>query len=182
MAVAPLFAPDLAALQASLRLTAVKSGDALAIIDDAVREVRLGFTRRLGATAVAALVAIDYDPTATTATTADEIRREIANLTEIAWVRKLLLERLPTIFRDSSGDAALTWQTDGLTREAGEEQRRSLIASLSAQVEEGFEALLGDDEADAATFSATTFEPDDDKNPAPGDSTKDASGSFNLGD
>ena len=180
--VAPLFAPSLAALKASLRLSAVEDGDALVMVEDAVREVNLGFARQLGLDAVAALVAIAYDPAVAAPATTDEVRREVANTTEIAWVRMLLLQRLPTIFRDSSGDAMLAWQNDALTRETGDSQRRAMIEALDAQIKDGLEMLLGDDEPDAATFSATTFEPDPDKNPAPGDSMKNWGTYSPLGD
>lgn len=147
--IAPLFVADADSLRASLRLSALTTSpsDAAVLVDDAIREVRLGFLRRLGLSRTAALVALVYDPTAGAPTTEDEILRECANLTEILWVKKLLLTRLPTLFRDSAGESRLDFNTEALTRESPAQQQQVELDRLDSQIEENLELLAGDSEA-----------------------------------
>jgi len=158
--IAPLFVADAATLRTSLRLSALNetASDAGALVDDAVREVRLGFARRLGLPRVTELVAMTYDPTGGAPTTDDEMLRECANLTEILWVKKLLLTRLPTVFRDSSGEARLDFNTEALTRETAEADRQTEIERLNASVEDNLDFLAGR-ESVQDSWKATTFGP-----------------------
>lgn len=157
--VSPVFVRDLPTLKASLRLSSVADdNDADSIISDAVRAARSDLQRRLGITRVASLAAIVYDPEAAAPATADELLRETANLTEIAMCRRTLLRRLPTLFRDASGDAALSWQQDALTRERNADTKRELD-ELDRQIEENLTLLEGGD--DQEKIKATSFEPED---------------------
>jgi hypothetical protein len=166
--ISPLFVADADSLRASLRLTALNSAgtDAAVMVDDAIREVRTGFLRRLGVARVGVLVAIDYDPTAGAPANEDEILREVANLTEILWVRKLLLTRLPTTFRDASGQARLDWNADALTRETAESDRQAELERLTATIEDNLELLAGDSTlTNESSWKATTFGPTDPPRP-----------------
>jgi len=157
---APLFVADADTLRASLRLSALNTSpsDAVVLVDDAIREVRLGFARRLGLTRVTELVAMVYDPAVGAPTTEDEMLRECANLTEILWVRKLLLTRLPTVFRDSSGEPRLDFNTEALTRETAEADRQEELDRLTATIEDNLDFLAGRTSVQDS-WKATTFEP-----------------------
>jgi hypothetical protein len=158
--VTPLFVPDLAELQAALRLSSLDATkDVFVILTNVVREERLGFIKRLGATRVAELVAFTYDPKAAAPATTDEMLREIANLTEIAWCRMLLYQQLPILFRDSTGDAHRAFQEDALTRESNEAKRQAEIERLEEWIEEQLQILEGSQAADEeSTLSASVPE------------------------
>lgn len=143
--IAPIFVADADSLRESLRLKALNTSpsDAAVLVDDAMREVRLSFQRRLGRTRVDELVLMAYDPEAGAPATDDEMLRECANLTEIIWVKKLLLTRLPTIFMDSSGAARLDAETDALTRETAEADRNAELDRLTATIEDNLDYLAG---------------------------------------
>jgi hypothetical protein len=160
--ITPLFVASASALLASLRLSAVEGTEtnAATMVDDAIREVRVGFLRRLGVDRVGVLVALVYDPTAGAPADNDEILREVANLTEVLWVRKLLLTRLPTIFRDASGQVDLSWQADALTRETAQADRQAELERLTATIEDNLELLSGDSTVtNESSWKATTFSP-----------------------
>ena len=158
--ISPLFVADADTLRASLRLSALNTSpsDAAALVDDAMREVRLAFQRRLGMERVNVLVAIDYDPTSAAPASDDEMLRECANLTEILWVRKLLLTRLPTVFRDASGEARLDFNTEALTRETAEADRNAELDRLTATIEDNLDFLAGRTSVQDS-WKATTFSP-----------------------
>jgi hypothetical protein len=157
---APLFVADADTLRTSLRLSALNTSptDAVALVDDAIREVRLGFMRRLGASRVAVLVGFTYDPESGAPDTENKMLRECANLTEILWVKKLLLTRLPTVFRDSGGEARLDFNTEALSRETPQEDRLAELDRLNATIEDNLDFLAGR-ESVQDSWKATTFEP-----------------------
>ena len=109
----PVF-QDRAELLLSLRLQGSEDVQAQALINDSIRNVRVGIYGQLGETRVTALLAIT--PTET-ATTTDELDRLRANQLEILWNRFNLLATLPTIFRDSSAQVFSEWNEEALTRE-----------------------------------------------------------------
>lgn len=142
MAIAPLFVVSMTALKARLRLTGAASTDALAMIDDAVERVRVGFYRRLGKTRIDAILAQIYtDAPATTA----ELDRTQANLTEVAWIKLILTERMPLAFMDGAAvKFQEAWNEEAPFRHLTLEDAQALIASLRAEVEEGLSLLEGE--------------------------------------
>lgn len=155
MAVVPLFFADMATLKSNLRLSNIPTGkDALTIIDQAVQEVRVGFYEKLGAATITTLLAtVHVDNPTTTA----EVSRARANATEVAWVKLLLICRLPIMFVDGSAHVRESWNDEGLTRRALDSELRKIKALLNQQVEDGL-AILGADE-DEAGLSISVIEP-----------------------
>ncbi len=142
MAIEPLFMADRAALVAELRLTGSQNGDAPAIIDGTIQEVRIGFYDCLGATRVDKIKAF---VTAENPATDDELTRVRAEKTEVMWVRMFLLTRLPNFFLDSSGDTPQAFNEEGLTREPRPDSRGRELSRLNAEILKRLDALRGED-------------------------------------
>lgn len=142
MAIAPLFMLDRDALVAELRLTGSQNGDASAIIDGTIQEVRIGFYDCLGRTRVDQIVAF---ATADNPATDDELTRVRAEKTEVMWVRMFLLTRLPNFFLDSSGDTPQAFNEEGLTREPRPDLRGRELSRLNAEILKRLDALKGED-------------------------------------
>lgn len=140
MAVEPLFMLDRDALLAELRLTAAVNNDAPAIIDGAIQEVRIGFYDCLSASRVDDIVAF---VTADNPSTDDERTRVRAEKTEVLWMRKLLITRLPNFFLDSSGDVPQAFNEEGLTREPRPDILAREINRLNTEILKNLEALKG---------------------------------------
>lgn len=155
MAVAPLFVVDRDALVAELRLTAATDGDAPAIIDGTIQEVRLNFYDCLSTARVDQIVAF---ATAENPATPDERTKVRAEKTEVMWVRMLLLTRLPNFFLDSSGDVPQAFNEEGLTREPRIDAKGVELNRLNAEIIKSLEVLKGledctiENEVQASTF------------------------------
>ena len=137
----PLFVTDLATLKAQLRLSGVPSDqDAHVMVQSALMQVRAGFYARLGVTRVAELVALtpSADPT-----TENGILRGIAEQTEVMWTRCKLLDRMPTVFMDSSGAYQELLNQEGIARSLPLSHIEAQKARCSAQVEEWLAILDG---------------------------------------
>lgn len=142
MAIAPLFVPDLDTLKARLRLSAVDTGDASAVVNSAVEEVRLHLYEELGEDLVTDLVAL---PRVENPTTDDGLRRLRAENIELLWVRMLLMQRLPTFYAQSFGQTRKAWNEEGITREArGSEYKRDLTNLLN-EIRDALAHLTGDE-------------------------------------
>jgi hypothetical protein len=161
----PLFAADLAELQSGLRLSSLdKTKDAASILANVLREVRLGFVKRLGKPRVDELVAFTYDPSTGAPADDDQMMREVANLCELDWCRLLLYQQLPVLFRDSTGEALKSWNNDALTRESNEEKRKTEILRLEEKVEQALQILEGSEAADEESgWNASVPEAEDEQ-------------------
>ena len=158
MAVEPLFVADKDTLKSRLRLSGAAQTDALAQIDQAIEDVRVGFyddAQGLGVSRVTALLAISYEENATTA---EALLRTRANNLEVSWVRLLLMRRLPTLFMDASGNSLDVWNEEPLTRKAGRSLRDE-IARLELEVAEGLAYLGAGDDDDVGDLGVVVFEP-----------------------
>lgn len=157
MAVAALFAPSMTAIKTALRLEGAATASALAVIDQAVRDVRIEIYRRLSATRVTAiLLTADTDAPTTDA----QIVRCLATSVEIKWVRLLLLRRLPTVFIDSSGMKQQAWNDEAGFRAATTNLQKE-IERLEAEIDADLEALSGDvDIDDKSAFNVSCLGPD----------------------
>lgn len=160
MAVEPLFVADMDTLKSRLRLSGAAQDDALAQIDQAVEDVRVGFyddVQGLGVTQVTTLLAIDY---AENATTAEDLLRTRANNLEVTWVRLLLMRRMPTLFMDASGSTLDTWNEEPLTRKSGRDLSAE-IKRLESEVAVGLAYLGAGDDDDVGLLGVTVFEPEE---------------------
>lgn len=164
MPAAPLFVADLDTLKARLRLSGLPSGgDGEALYDEALMRVRTGFYRRLGATRVDTILAIDYeaDPE-----TSDEVLRAVANSAEVKWTYLVLIDLMPTLFMDASGQSQEVWNTEGLFRQGRPSASR--IQALKDDLETDLAFLSGDPD-EVSTMRSDTIDPDPEA-PDPGDS------------
>jgi hypothetical protein len=164
MPATPVFILDLDTVKAQLRLSAVDTGDASAVLDATMGEVRVGLYHKLGSSLVAELVAI---PPGDPATTADELRRLLAENVEYLWVRMILMQRLPMLFMQSAGVTRHAWNEEGITREASGSDIRRALRELEQQVQQGIAILTG--LASDGGITATVILPDETP-PRPGDS------------
>ena len=136
---APLFVANETTLRSQLRLSGVPaSGDADAMISNAIMEVRGGFIRRLGLTRIDVLVAMAFS---STPTTDDESLRLVANVTEVKWVKSVLMRTLTSMFLDGSGGALQDYHNEAPFRSSGPFERDREIKRLLGEVEENLQLL-----------------------------------------
>lgn len=174
MATVPLFVASLATLKQMLRLTGVPSaGDAAEMVLEGIRRARLAFHRRLGSARVAVLVAMTYDDTPDDD---NELLRILANSVEVKLVHTYLLDTLPTMFMDGSGNAQEIWNDEAPYRSGPVPE--STKARLKAEIEEDMALLAGEVEfGDETSWKITLNEPDE-APPEPGATAFEDSGSM----
>ncbi len=138
----PLFNVNLAAVKARLRLTGVPSGvDADAMIQSALRTVRVNIYSRLGVSTVDGIVAL---ASIENPTTADAITRGIAEQLEVLWTRVVLLDQLPTLFMDSGAGSQEFMNQEGLNRSMRSDLLENQLKRFLAQIEEWLGLLAGE--------------------------------------
>ena len=150
MAIAPLFVASMTALKTSLRLEGAKAAGALATVDDAVRDVRLGFYAELGLTRVAELVALSSEENPDDA---NSLLRARAEQTEIKWVRLLLKERMPSLLLDGSAIKQQVWNDEGAFAMKALSDRE--IQKLKDEIAGDLEILAGDAEVESRVQAET---------------------------
>lgn len=165
MGATPTFLPDLPMLKARLRLSSVDTGDAAALIDSVVEEVRVGLFHELGSSLVAELQAVTISDTPVTD---DELRALRAQSVEILWCRMLLMRRMPVLFLPALGQARDAWNDEGIAREASSSQIRKEAAKLQEEINISLSILRGDTDA-GETVRAATIGPETTP-PTPGES------------
>lgn len=144
MAVAPLFVADLDKLQLELRLQGLRTGsEGMSIFTRATSAARVYLYQRLGLALTTSLVALTE---VENPTTADEVRRKAASLVEVEIVRCDLLDIMPVMVADASGDAQQTYNDEGVWRSVSPEEREEAIARCRARIEELIELLLSEDD------------------------------------
>lgn len=138
----PLFAQDVAAVKAALRLSGVApDSDAHAMIEDSLSHVRAGFYQRLGGPRVATIKAL---PIVDNPTTDNEVLRSISVLCEVKWTQMVLLDKLPIIFMDASGGDQEFINQEGTFRSILPARLEAARARAEEQVEEWLAILAGD--------------------------------------
>ncbi len=167
MATAPLFIADLATLKSKLRLSGVAAtSDADDIVNEAILLVRSGFYRELGAPVVTTLLALSFSETPTTN---DQIKRAVANSTEVKWVRAELIRMLPMSFMDGNADQAQVFQDEALFRDSSARQLDQERIRLETDIQQNLDLLRGaEDIATESTIRIHTVAPDCPR-PLPGD-------------
>lgn len=169
MSVSPLFVTDIDTLKGRLRLSGSVSSDSVAIIEDAVQKVRIGFYRALGASRITTLLALGEDDNPVTD---DGILRATASVTEVMWVRRLLLRTMPVLLLGSQSSDQTAWNQDGLVREAGHGSVEAEINRLKKEIDENLQILAGEED-DTGDVLASTIGPDETP-PLPFDSITDS--------
>lgn len=156
MAVAPLFVADLDTLKAKLRLGGMGAAGGEAVLAQAIEDVRLGFydeVTGLGKSLVDTLLAIAY---VENATTASALKRTRANSVEVAWVKWLLMQRMPTVFMDGGHITHEMWNEEPIARR---QPGKAELERLRAEVLDGLAALRSLAATDRGD-TMLTFEPD----------------------
>lgn len=115
MPVTPLFFDDVDALKTELRLSGSTQTDTAAIIERAIKEVRVGFYDNLGTERMAQLLALTVEDSPTSS---EGILALKAQNAEVLWTRLKLFQVLPTLFMDSSGNTAQIWNEEGVLRDS----------------------------------------------------------------
>lgn len=158
MAIEPLFLASKDELKSRLRLSGAAQADALAQVDHAIEDVRMHIydeDRGLGAARVTEILTVSYVENATTSAA---MVRTMARSLECAWVRLLLLRRMPMIFMDASAVTQEVWNEEPVTR-FGPSGVRQEIERLEQEIQDLL-ANLGGDEDDAG-IGVVVFEPEE---------------------
>ena len=149
MAQVPLFIADEDTLRKQLRLSGVPAGvDADEMISTAILEVRSKFIRRLGLTRINVLVAMTFNETPTTE---NESLRLVANMTELIWVKAMLMRSLTVMFLDGAGGALQDFHNESAFRSTGPFERDREIKRLEAEIQENLELLEGTESIESET-------------------------------
>lgn len=115
MAVEPLYNESLDKLLLIARIEPANDDNTLAAVEQAVRDVRLGFFSQLGRDRTLEIVTY---PLVDNPTTDDELLRSSAASAEALWLTILLMQRLPVLFMDNSASAGDKFNDEPLTRDA----------------------------------------------------------------
>ncbi len=140
MAVEPLFNASTAIVQGGLRLTGVKaSSDGESIFLRGMSAARIGLYQRLGTAIVTEMLAVaDVD----NPTTLVQMRRKACSLVEIEWVRSQVLQTMPVIVADASGDKDQLFNDEGVWRSIDVEELDVLLRRIDGGIEELLELIL----------------------------------------
>jgi len=158
MAAIPVFVADNTTLLSKLRLSSLQTtSDAYEIYEEALLETRVGFIRRLGNSRVATIQGYSFSETPTTE---NENIRLIANVSEVKWVRSVLMRTLSTRFLDSSGGELHDMQLEAAFRSTGGFEREQELKRLKEELEQMLQLLEGHESVAAeTTYHITTLEP-----------------------
>lgn len=140
MAIAPLFISSVVDVKKRLRLSGVvDSSNAQSMIEEALRTVRVGFYRRISNERISeiASAAVTENPTNDA-----EIIRQLAEVTELKWIRLELLRTMPTLFADSTPLTQEAWNTEALLRGSSVSERDMEIRRLEADIEQAMSVLV----------------------------------------
>jgi len=139
---APLFLADTPALLAALRMSGlleVPEADGNSIVNEAIQAAVVRFYRELTAAQIQTLQDTTFTPQPTSAA---EAKRMLANLTEVRLVRLYLLDTVDVRFADANSGNRTAWNAEAPLFASGEE-KASMRAMLSTEVEDAFSILSG---------------------------------------
>lgn len=140
----PFFVADIETLKSELRLTGTSyCDDVQTILERALLWARLKMFREVGEDQMNTVQAIAYTANPTTA---DQIRRASANLMEIECVYCYLLDTLPVVFKDASGNTQQIWNDLGTFRDTDSFDREQLKEQCQNRVAELVDAVRSDDD------------------------------------
>lgn len=135
MAIEPLYYSSLEELYRTARIETADDTQTVAAVEQAVRDVRLGFYSKIGKTR--ALEVAGYSLTENP-TTDEEILRSQGASAEALWLTIVLMQRLPVLFMDNNATNDV-FNDEPLTRDAAGKSEAA-IDSLKDQLD----SLLGD--------------------------------------
>jgi hypothetical protein len=136
MAVETLYNASRDVLLERVRMKTADDSQTIALIDQTITEVRIGFYRTLTtarATLIAGYTLVDNPMTE------EEVLRSGAANTEALWVTWLLAQRLPHLFLDNKASTGDMWNEEQLTRDT---QDKKFLANLKTQIDIGLGDLM----------------------------------------
>lgn len=144
MALLPLFNTSIEVVKSKLRMSGVPStNDGQALIEEAIRTVRVEFYRRIPVDRIEYLASLTSDENPTT----DEgILRQVAEVIEIKWIRYELLRSLSTLSLDSSASALEAWNDGSVFRGTSVSDREQELRRLMQEIQEKLDVLRGEEE------------------------------------
>ena len=153
-------------LKGKLRLSEVVDGDALAMIEEAVRTARIRFYDSLDAARVAVIVAINLEDAPTTD---NGILRQKAAVCEAKIVRLELLRTLPHMAVEALPADEQAWNQEGFLRDSRPSEIEREVKRLEEEIGTFLNDLAGEEPAPSA-LNVTSLGPDRDVMPRPGES------------
>lgn len=139
----PLFVPDVQTLKRELRLSGVPvTEDADDIIRRATLQVRIQIAQRLPSATITDILATAWKATPDVTNDA-EMKRALAYLLEVKWVRLVLMTSLPSIFLDNSGGIQEQWNEEGAFRKRRLEDLNAEKRECLTLIETWIEILNG---------------------------------------
>lgn len=157
--IAPLFVYDTDTVKARLRMSGVPSGvDAQQLIEEAMRTVRVGFFRQVSASQIQILTG--QAPVENPTNEAD-VLRQLAEVTEIKWIRYELMRTIPTLFFDSAPSAQQAWNEEAMLRGTSNAERDAELKRLWSEIVQNLTLLEGEETIpDETVGGAKVFVPD----------------------
>lgn len=150
----PLFVSTIAEVQQRLRLTGTAEGtDAYAMIEEAVRTVRAGFYRKISVERIAEIAAFTSEMNPITE---NGVIRQLAEVTEVKWIRYELMRTMPVLFSDSVATVQDAWNAEGMLRGTKPDEREYEMRRLWADIEQAMSPLRGDEEIPKETAANTS--------------------------
>jgi len=141
MATTPTFSSSVLRLKSELRLSKQPDGDGEAQVASALLEVKSGFIRELGSARITVLQALAFSENPVTS---DQALRAVANLTEVKWVRVVLMRTLPMLFMDASVNQNQIYHDEATFRASSEGRLETERIALENEIEKNLDLLRGD--------------------------------------
>jgi hypothetical protein len=141
----PLFVPSLADLKANLRLSGTSdlNTDFDALLEQAVRKVRVSLRSKLGQARITVLQSYTQDSSPVAPDELTEYLRELAELTEIDMVKLELTYLLPMLFMEGAAGAKEVYNEEGAFRKTDSFEMGSLRARLRQDIQANLRVLNG---------------------------------------
>lgn len=156
MAVEPLYNESKDALLLRARIKTVDDVQSVALIDQSIQEVRLGFFQRLGKTRAKTITGYSYTENPDSD---EEVLRVTAAATEANWLRYLLIQRLPHLSMAADSTVRDLWNEEPLTRDSG--YLNEYLKQLKEEIDKGMGALREPEGTNSGSFKSSYNVPDD---------------------
>jgi hypothetical protein len=156
MAVEPLYNESKDDLLTRVRIKTADEEQTLALVDQVIQEVRLGFFSALGKDRAKEIAAYSYSDNPDTD---QEILRVNGAVTEANWVTYLLVQRLPVIYMADRGATSDQWNEEPLTRDSG--YIEEFLKNLKEEIDKGLGQLEEPVNANSGAVKSSLNLPDD---------------------
>jgi len=159
MAILPLFNATVESVKARLRLQGVAATDpGQPLIEGAVQAVRVGFYRQIEQAQINVLLSYS---SVENPTNEQEVLRQLAEVTELKWIRYELMRSMPMLFMDSAAGTQQAWNDEGIFRGMGVAERDAELKRLWSEIVQSLSLLTADETIpDETTMRVDVFVPD----------------------